>query len=84
MSGGHFDYLQYRIDDAANEIERKQTWSGEDFSEETLAKFRQAAITLRLAAKMLHRIDWFLCDDDGEVSFNQRWDEDIHGRSSHD
>lgn len=79
MSGGHFDYLQYRIDDAANEIERKQTWSGEDFSAETLEKFRKAAITLRAASIMLHRIDWFLCDDDSEESFNRRWGQDLYG-----
>ena len=77
MSGGHFDYLQYRIDDAANEIERKQTWSGEDFTPETLEKFKQAAFTLRAAAIMLQRVDWFLSGDDGEDSFNKRWDEDL-------
>ena len=77
MSGGHFDYLQYRIDDAANEIERKQTWVSGEYSPETLAKFDEAAKTLRLAAKMLHRVDWLLSDDDGEDSFHRRWQEDV-------
>lgn len=77
MSGGHFDYVQYRIDDAANEIERQATWVGSDYQPVTLARFTEAAATLRLAAKMLHRVDWLLSDDDGEESFHKRWQAEI-------
>jgi len=77
MSGGHFDYVQYRIDDAAGVIERQIDWSGEEYTAETLERFRIAAETLRRAAKMLHRVDWLLSDDDGEDTFCARWDKDL-------
>jgi len=84
MSGGHFDYNQYRCEEIADDIERLIARNNEkdecgfsyDFSEETLAKFRLAAETCRLAAKMAQRVDWLASSDDGEETFHQRWDEE--------
>ena len=81
MSGGHFDYIQYRIDDAANEIERRIEWDG-CYSPETIARFKIAADTLRIAAKMLNRVDWLLSDDDGEDTFCSRWDAELPPRDA--
>jgi hypothetical protein len=77
VSGGHFNYVQYKMDDAANEIERHVRWGGECLKPETLARFQAAVDTLRTAAKMLHRVDWLLSDDDGEETFLARWDKDM-------
>ena len=74
MSGGHFDYNQYRCEEIADDIER--LIARNNFSEETLAKFRLAAETCRLAAKMAQRVDWLASGDDGEETFHQRWDEE--------
>ncbi|NBQ13098.1 MAG: hypothetical protein EBU31_00445 [Proteobacteria bacterium] len=79
MSGGHFDYIQYRIDDAANEIERQIEWEPNELRADVQARFRIAADTLRRAAKMLQRVDWLICCDDGEDSFMRRWDEELGG-----
>jgi len=47
------------------------------YSDETIEKFRLAEKTLRQAAIMVNRIDWLVCDDDGEDTFHARWKEDM-------
>lgn len=84
MSGGHFDYAQYKLEDIADEIrnliaQNENTLLNleEKYSAETIEKFLEADKTLRLAAVMAQRIDWLVSGDDGEESFHERWDEDI-------
>jgi len=89
MSGGHFDYAQYRINDIALEIDEviesnnDQTitlWGvkkGNEYSPEIIEKFKEAAHTLRQAQEMAQRVDWLLSGDDGEDSFLRRWDEEV-------
>lgn len=85
MSGGHFEYQQYRIDDIAREIEEliennnvaDRYGYSRDYSEETLAKFKEALITLRRGAIMAQRIDWLVSGDDGEERFHERWEEEL-------
>ena len=79
MSGGHFDYKQFRIEDIAVEIERIVQSGGTSeygtttLSPETLARFKEAVATLRLAADMANKIDYLLSGDDSEETFNRRW-----------
>ena len=87
MSGGHFDYQQYRIEDIATEIEHliesndNQSLNeygdkrGREYSQETIAKFKEAVVMLRCAAEAAQRIDWLVSGDDGEDDFHSRWDE---------
>lgn len=89
MSGGHFDYQQYRIEDIAveidelikhNEDETLNSWGerrGRFYSQDTIAKFKEAVTTLRRAAQMAQRIDWLVSGDDGEESFHRRWKDEI-------
>lgn len=89
MSGGHFDYQQYRLLDiaeqideliASNEDEGKNSWGdpiGRFYTKETVERFREAAHTLRLAEKMAQRVDWLVSGDDGENSFHTRWNEEV-------
>jgi len=82
MSGGHFDYKQHEIEDLASDIEcqinaNKGLKPPFGLTEETLAKLREAALTLRRAAKMTQRIDYLLSGDDGEETFHERWNEEI-------
>lgn len=86
MSGGHFDYAQYRIEDiavgideviAANDDETLNEWGGRrgnGYPPEIIEKFREAAHTLRQAAEMAQRVDWLLSGDDDEDSFLRRWE----------
>lgn len=85
MSGGHFNYDQYRMrtmsEDIESLIQRNKTPDEHgyqtDFSPETLAKFREAADILKVAEEMVQRIDWLVCGDDGEDTFHERWQKTV-------
>lgn len=86
MSGGHFEYQQYHIEDIAQEIENLIKTNDEigeygytrGYSKETLSKFREAVTVLQKAAIMAQRIDWLVSGDDGEESFHKRWEEELN------
>ena len=85
MSGGHFDYDQYKIRTIADDIERLIETNNEkdeyghayDFSPETIEKFTEAMDTCRRAEKKVQRVDWLVSGDDGEDSFHERWKEEL-------
>ena len=90
MSGGHFDYTQYLMEDVAVEIDNlieehnsmsMKEWLGcgpEDFyPREVIKKFEEAAYTIRRAAVMVQRIDYLVSCDDGEESFLKRWKDEV-------
>lgn len=88
MSGGAFDYIQYRIEQAADQVNSEIRRCDPDrlpdeygykreYLQETLAKFRECESTLRKAAVMLQRVDWLVSGDDGEDSFHRRWEEEL-------
>ena len=86
MSGGHFDYQQYRLGDIANSIEvaievnnvasEEFEWV-QDYSPETIAEFKTAVELIRKAQIYAQRIDWLLSGDDGEDQFHQRLRDDL-------
>lgn len=85
MSGGHFDYIQFRIAEivesirgeiANNESTDKDEYGeerGRHYTPEVIERFEIAAQTMDRAMRMATRIDWLLSDDDGEDSFLRRW-----------
>lgn len=89
MSGGHFDYQQYRLDDMANDIEtviyhnnstELNTFGdriGADLPDDIIEEFKHAVTLLREAAIYVQRIDWLLSGDDGEDSFRTRLKKDL-------
>ena len=90
MSGGHFDYNQYRLDDIAVEIddiiknndnkELDEVFKepiGRHYPKEIIDLFKETAHTVRQARDMIQRVDWLLCGDDGEESFLSRWKEEV-------
>jgi hypothetical protein len=89
MSGGHFKYQQYRLNDIASQIkeliesnddESLNEWGyrrGHGYSTETIEKFKIAVDTLEKAAIMAQRVDWLVSGDDGEDSFHRRWNKEL-------
>jgi hypothetical protein len=81
MSGGHFDYIQYRLHGVVDQIQElidnnnvEDEWGyATNYSEETLDKFREAIKVVDKARNMIHRIDYLVSGDDGEDTFNERW-----------
>lgn len=84
MSGGAFDYQEWRIDDIADKVEQEIVNSENDevqdeeeryiykFSPETIKEFKRGLKVLRQAYIYAHRIDYLLSGDDGEESFLRR------------
>ena len=81
MSGGFFEYQEYRLQDMANllrleiaKCRKKPDWTSDwsrysdEFIDEMSLVYNQLVDT---AAKM-HRIDWVLCGDDGEDQYEKR------------
>jgi len=89
MSGGHFDYNQYRIGQIADDIDHEvrnndseelNEWGdkiGAGYSEATMGVMRKAIAILRVAEIYAQRIDWLLSGDDGEDCLHRRLAEDL-------
>lgn len=81
MSGGTFDYDQYKIDQIAESIDsyirKNNTEDWMNYSEQTIREFQNAVVFLKTAAVYAHRIDWLLAGDDSEETFHERLLEDI-------
>lgn len=81
MSGGHFDYIQYRMEDIAVEIDSLISYNEGDpdyrYPSKIIERFREAAHTIRRAQEMAQRVDWLVSGDDGEETFLSRWDDEV-------
>lgn len=91
MSGGFFEYNQYKIYQIAEDLEtvilnngkkreHKEPWEDDyhrKYSDEVIAKFKEGLELLKKAHIYAHRIDWLLSDDDGEQSFLERLESDL-------
>ena len=79
MSGGMFEYDQYRINDMIDKI-KKEMQNPSDYVEDKelfILTCKEAIKSLKIAFVFAHRIDWFLSGDDGEYSFYKRLIEDL-------
>jgi len=91
MSGGHFDYQQYRIREITDKIEQiilqngkkkeqRASWEDEyyyQYPPEVIEKFKEGLTILKQAEVYAQRIDWLLSGDDGEETFFERLKEDL-------
>ena len=92
MSGGHFDYSQYRIDEIIDGVEdiieknRKpreeptSSWESEfyyDYPDDIIEEFKKGLRYLKMAKIYAQRIDWLVSGDDGDNSFRIRLYEDL-------
>jgi len=80
MSGGHFDYDQYKIGYIADSIEQviiDDKDCERPYSDEVISRFREGIRALRIAQVYAQRIDWLLSGDDGDESFLERLEDDL-------
>ncbi len=93
MSGGAFDYDQYRINNIAESIRsiidknnvripdsERDSWSPEfyyEYPDDIIEEFKRAEYFLRKAAIYAHRVDYLVSGDDGEDSFRKRLKEEL-------
>ena len=78
MSGGRFDYLQYRFKEIIDAIE-DEIFNDTGYSKATESEFKKAVELLKLAEVYVHRIDWLLSGDDSEDTFHERLKRDLAG-----
>jgi len=89
MSGGHFNYEQYKISQIADDIDQlvrdnnnqeRDEWGdtkGSNFSAETIAEFKKGIEILKQAYVYAQRIDWLISGDDGEDTFHEQLKDDL-------
>lgn len=77
MSGGHFDYDQYRINEIACQLKEDILFMKDKYEENTIKEFKEAYKLLKKAAVYVERIDYLLSGDDGEDNFHERLAEDL-------
>jgi hypothetical protein len=89
MSGGHFNYDQYRMLSIADEIQllietndsqeldRYGHSIGRNYKKEIIEKFKETEKLLRKTQILVQRIDWLVSGDDGEESFLIRLDKEL-------
>jgi hypothetical protein len=94
MSGGHFDYDQYKIGYIADSIEQLIYNNNSEelneygdrksrgYTDETISEFRTALRLLRRAQIYAQRIDWLVSCDDGEDTFHKRLALDLAAESN--
>jgi hypothetical protein len=84
MSGGHFDYDQYKISQiietlktSISNLDNPEYAEGFENAELLRREFNTGLIYLELAFVYAQRIDWLLSGDDGEESFHCRLQENL-------
>lgn len=89
MSGGHFDYTQYRMGDVAENIWDLITHNdipfaddfgdkyGYQFDKEIIDQLLLGYFFTKMAQIYVQRIDWLVSGDDGQEEFLERLQEDI-------
>lgn len=89
MSGGHFNYDQYKIRQIVEDIKllvltndstEKDSYGdpiGRNYPPEVIAKFVEAAIILKSAFAYVHCIDYLVCGDTGPDTFTQHLNSEL-------
>lgn len=83
MSGGYFNYDQYKISQIIEAIDGLLFHNGSsgyhNYPPDIVEKFKIAVNKLEEAFVYTQRIDWLLSGDDGEESFRKRLKHDLEG-----
>ena len=81
ISGGYFEYQQYRLGQMADELEdaiyrnenpEEGSWTSYELDGNTINEFKNAIKALRVAQVYVHEIDYILSGDTGEERFHER------------
>lgn len=82
MSGGHYDYIQYRLHDLVDTIKEDIRHHAEDpnygqFPPEILLDMHILHDKLQEATIRLNRLDWLISGDDGIDAYHARLKDDL-------
>ena len=79
MSGGHFDYVQNRLDNTIDEfgVVLANSEIVSKYNQDTRDLIKVGADVIRLARVMIERVDRLVSGDDSEETFKTRLAEDM-------
>lgn len=69
MSGGYFDYIQFKIKNEAIEKLNEIISENHNYSDKTKKKILECLNYLRLGSDLLHEIDLLVSEDNSEETF---------------
>jgi hypothetical protein len=92
MSGGELDFVQWRIFQAAEDIQVyidtnniPNDWGNvRNYSDKTLAQFKECIKLLKVVGTMVMCIDYLLAGDYGEDTFHSKLASDLNKLSHED
>lgn len=95
MSGGYFDYTQFKIQDAEAKLEERLLVASNpdlnwdinfdvDEPPEVIEKYFLALEYLRKARKALHLVDLNISGDTSSDRFLERWKTEVDNSADHD
>ena len=76
MSGGHFDYIQFRLNNNVIPLIEAEISRGQ-WNSSTIAELIAGVRAIRQASVYIHRIDWLLSGDDSEDGFAKKLKKDL-------
>ena len=77
MSGGQWNYIQYAIDDLADQMVREFKSQSELMDETTQSHYVTCYRELKKISVYLQRLDWLLSYDDSQETYHERLAEDL-------
>ena len=81
MSGGQFDYVQFKIMDVSQDLDAcLENLKDSDYleiSNETVLIIKDTVFKLKEVSILLNRIDWLISGDDSEKTFKVRLADDL-------
>lgn len=78
MSGGHFNYIQYRFLEVADQMEEiLKNQEDYDLDHEAIEYITVGMNLVKIAQIFVQRTDWLISGDDGLESFKERLREDL-------
>ena len=86
MSGGEFNYVQFDINNVADEIEeiiefndvKDKNGYMYGYTQSTIKVFQKAVSLLREASTYVHRIDYLVSGDDDEFDFHEKLKKELN------
>lgn len=83
MSGGFFDYVQFRLDEPIEDISKilinnEKKTEEDKIPKEVIEELKKGIKNLEISKIYLQRIDWLLSGDDNENDFLERLKEELN------
>lgn len=77
MSGGFFDYYDSRLTEYIEKLGIEIKFSKNRYTKESIKELQKCLKLMQTTQVYMHRVDWFLSNDDGEENFHKLLAEDL-------